>query len=71
MPNITPEIKKALLKLIENEGSALELSRKTGIPRSAIRGMVGHVSDVTTDNYSQDKVTPRLILNLPSVCKNV
>lgn len=44
---------------------------EAGIPRSAIRGMVGHVSDVTTDNYSQDKVTPRLILNLPSVCKNV
>ena len=44
---------------------------EAGIPRSAIRGMVGHVSDVTTDNYSQDKVTPRLILNLPYVCKNV
>ena len=34
MPYITPEIKKALLNLIENEGSASELSRKTGISHS-------------------------------------
>lgn len=36
-----------------------------GIPRHAIRGMVGHVSDDTTDLYSHDVTTARRILSLP------
>ena len=38
-----------------------------GIPRHAIRGMVGHVSDETTDLYSHDLTTARRILDLPAV----
>jgi integrase len=37
-----------------------------GIPRHAIRGMVGHVSDDTTDLYSHDLTTARRILDLPA-----
>lgn len=37
-----------------------------GIPRHAIRGMVGHVSDDTTDLYSHDLTTARQILDLPA-----
>jgi len=36
-----------------------------GIPRHAIRGVVGHVSDQMTDLYSHDTTTARLIQNLP------
>ena len=36
-----------------------------GIPRHAIRGMVGHVSDDMTDLYSHDLHTALQILNLP------
>lgn len=38
-----------------------------GIPRHAIRGIVGHVSDETTDLYSHDLTTARLVQGLPSV----
>ena len=38
-----------------------------GIPRHAIRGLVGHVSDDTTDLYSHDLTTARRILDLPAV----
>jgi len=37
-----------------------------GIPRHAIRGMVGHISDDTTDLYSHDLTTARRILSLPA-----
>ena len=37
-----------------------------GVPRHAIRGMVGHVSDDTTDLYSHDLTTARRILDLPA-----
>lgn len=37
-----------------------------GIPRHAIRGMVGHVSDDMTDLYSHDLTTARRILDLPA-----
>lgn len=37
-----------------------------GIPRHAIRGMVGHTSDDTTDLYSHDLTTARRILDLPA-----
>lgn len=37
-----------------------------GIPRHAIRGMVGHVSDEMTDLYSHDLTTARRILDLPA-----
>lgn len=37
-----------------------------GIPRHAIRGMVGHVSDEMTDLYSHDLTTARLIQGLPA-----
>ena len=37
-----------------------------GVPRHAIRGMVGHVSDETTDLYSHDLTTARRILDLPA-----
>ena len=36
-----------------------------GIPRHAIRGIVGHVSDDMTDLYSHDETSARLIQNLP------
>lgn len=36
-----------------------------GIPRHAIRGVVGHVSDSMTDLYSHDTQTARLIQSLP------
>ncbi len=36
-----------------------------GIPRHAVRGVVGHVSDDTTDLYSHDLQTARLIQHLP------
>lgn len=35
-----------------------------GIPRHAIRGIVGHVSDVQTDLYSHDETSARLIQSL-------
>lgn len=37
-----------------------------GIPRHAIRGMVGHTSDEMTDLYSHDLTTARRILDLPA-----
>jgi integrase len=37
-----------------------------GIPRHAIRGIVGHVSDSMTDLYSHDETSARLIQNLQS-----
>lgn len=37
-----------------------------GIPRHAIRGMVGHTSDEMTDLYSHDLTTARRILELPA-----
>ena len=37
-----------------------------GIPRHAIRGMVGHTSDEMTDLYSHDITTARRILDLPA-----
>ena len=40
---------------------------EAGIPRHATRGVVGHVKDETTDLYSHDLKTARLIQNLPSV----
>ena len=36
-----------------------------GIPRHAIRGIVGHVSDKMTDLYSHDEASARLIQSLP------
>ncbi len=36
-----------------------------GIPRHAIRGIVGHVSDAQTDLYSHDETSARLIQSLP------
>ena len=36
-----------------------------GIPRHAIRGIVGHVSDDMTDLYSHDETSARLIQTLP------
>ena len=36
-----------------------------GIPRHAIRGIVGHVSDEMTDLYSHDETSARLIQGLP------
>jgi integrase len=36
-----------------------------GIPRHAIRGIVGHVSDEMTDLYSHDETSARLIQSLP------
>ena len=36
-----------------------------GIPRHAIRGIVGHVSDDMTDLYSHDETTARMIQYLP------
>ena len=36
-----------------------------GIPRHAIRGIVGHVSDKMTDLYSHDETSARLIQSLP------
>lgn len=36
-----------------------------GIPRHAVRGIVGHVSDSMTDLYSHDEASARLIQNLP------
>ena len=38
-----------------------------GVPRHAIRGIVGHVSDDMTDLYSHDLESARQIQNLPSV----
>ena len=37
-----------------------------GIPRHAIRGIVGHVSDSQTDLYSHDETSARLIQSLPN-----
>lgn len=36
-----------------------------GIPRHAVRGIVGHVSDDMTDLYSHDETSARLIQTLP------
>lgn len=64
MPNITPEIKKALLKLIENEGSALELSRKTGISHSTFSKYVsGGILRINQANWNL--VAPLLLPYLP------
>ena len=41
------------------------------IPRHAIKGMTGHVDDDTTDQYSHDRETPKMIFNRERVCKNV
>lgn len=38
---------------------------EAGIPRHAIRGIVGHVSDQITDLYSHDETSARMIQNLP------
>ena len=38
-----------------------------GVPRQATRGVVGQVSDDTTDLYSHDKTAALAILSLPSV----
>lgn len=38
-----------------------------GIPRHAIRGIVGHVSDEQTDLYSHDLHTARMVQQLPPV----
>ena len=38
-----------------------------GIPRHAVRGLVGHVSDDQTDLYSHDLTTARLVQQLPAV----
>lgn len=38
-----------------------------GIPRHAIRGIVGHVEDNTTDLYSHDLTTARMVQDLPRV----
>jgi integrase len=38
-----------------------------GIPRHAIRGIVGHVSDDMTDLYSHDEISARLIQKLPTI----
>jgi integrase len=40
---------------------------EAGIPRHAIRGIVGHTSDRMTDLYSHDLETARLVQGLPSV----
>ena len=40
---------------------------EAGIPRHAIRGIVGHMSDKMTDLYSHDLTTARLVQGLPSV----
>lgn len=39
---------------------------EAGIPRHAIRGIVGHVSDQITDLYSHDETSARLIQKLPN-----
>ncbi|MCQ2378026.1 MAG: tyrosine-type recombinase/integrase [Victivallaceae bacterium] len=38
-----------------------------GIPRHAVRGIVGHVKDEQTDLYSHDLTTARLVQKLPRV----
>lgn len=38
-----------------------------GLPRHAIRGLVGHVSDDQTDLYSHDLTSARLLQQLPSL----
>ncbi|WP_176013623.1 tyrosine-type recombinase/integrase [Victivallis sp. Marseille-Q1083] len=38
-----------------------------GIPRHAVRGLVGHVSDRQTDLYSHDLTSARFVQRLPSV----
>jgi len=40
---------------------------EAGIPRHAVRGLVGHVSDDQTDLYSHDLATARLVQQLPRV----
>lgn len=52
MPKITAEIKKALSSLIEQEGSALELSRKTGISHSTFsKYMSGQIQKINQANW--------------------
>lgn len=40
-----------------------------GIPRHAVRGLVGHVSDAQTDLYSHDLTTARLVQQLPRLAE--
>jgi integrase len=40
---------------------------EAGIPRHAVRGLVGHVSDAQTDLYSHDLATARRVQRLPRV----
>lgn len=52
MPRISSEIKSALLLLIEREGSALELSRKTGIAHSTFsKYMSGKIQKINQANW--------------------
>lgn len=66
MPYITPEIKKALLNLIENEGSASELSRKTGISHSTFSKYISEgISRINQANWNL--IAPLLLLYLPEI----
>jgi|GEM_PF-1437143 len=40
-----------------------------GVPRHATKGMTGHVDDDTTDQYSHDRETPKMIFGRERVCK--
>ena len=52
MPQITPEIKKALLAAIDSKGSALELSRQTGISHSTFsKYMSGQIRRMNYTNW--------------------
>lgn len=59
---VPPDASPKIIASIEKK--ALEYDA-AGIPRHAVRGVVGHVSDDTTDLYSHDLQTARLIQHLP------
>ena len=64
MPKITPGIKHALSSLIESEGSALELSRKTKISHSTFsKYMSGKIQKINQANWKL--LAPLLLPFLP------
>lgn len=68
MPKITPEIRQALSFLIESEGSALEVSRKTNISHSTIsKYLSGQIQKINQANWRL--LEPLLLPFLPALGK--
>lgn len=79
MIDLFKEIDRALKQKYHDGATQQEIANKAGVsqvhicnllagvPRHAVRGLVGHISDSQTDLYSHDLTSARLVQSLPRV----